>query len=327
MGTISVGRIFCGGLLAAVIGHATTAAVAQDCRAPGACVGKAVPLKPQPVVRPAKGSPDLIKKRRLITTQPARSVGPARQPSRTIGPARGTPPVPTQADSSKLKPPVMSKPTGPAREVGQPSQASTSTGPGSNRGSPEPETKQPSKTTGPAREAAPDKSQTADTGAEKAAKKRPSPAPDDTPKATTRREKADEPASPAKAAKAPSVPTAKASTVTTAALSAAAFSHNNSTMKVVPEGDAVRVVYDKPKAGLEGLGIKPGTPLFEGKKTGPNSYAGEATTFSRNCGTATFPVKGDAKDGTITLRGQKPVRNSDCKVAGYTSETLVFEAK
>ena len=105
------------------------------------------------------------------------------------------------------------------------------------------------------------------------------------------------------------------------------FSHNNSTMKFVPEGDTVRVVYDKPRSGLEGLGIKSGTPLFEGKKTGPNSYAGEATTFSRACGAAKFPVAGEAGGGVVTLRGQKPKRDGKCNVTGYTSETLVFEAQ
>ena len=111
-----------------------------------------------------------------------------------------------------------------------------------------------------------------------------------------------------------------------AAVTAAVYSHNNSTMKFVPEGDTVRVVYDKPRDGLGALGIAPGTPLFVGKKTGPNTYAGEATTFSRKCGAAAYPVAGEASGGTVTLRGQKPVRGGDCNVSGYTSETLVFDA-
>ena len=110
------------------------------------------------------------------------------------------------------------------------------------------------------------------------------------------------------------------------AATAVAYSHNNSTMKFVPDGDTVRVVYDKPRDGLGALGIAPGTPLFVGKKTGPNTYAGEATTFSRKCGAAAYPVAGEASGGTVTLRGQKPVRGGDCNVSGYTSETLVFDA-
>ncbi len=130
---------------------------------------------------------------------------------------------------------------------------------------------------------------------------------------------------PPKSAAAAIAPAAVAVAVAAAA-SAAVYRHNNSTMKFIPEGDGVRVIYDKPRGGLDALGIKAGTPLFEGKKTGPNSYAGEATTFSRNCGTAKFPVAGQSDGGVVTLRGEKPKRGGDCKVTGYSSETLVFEA-
>lgn len=127
---------------------------------------------------------------------------------------------------------------------------------------------------------------------------------------------------PKSAATLSAVPAARATSA-----AAAVYSHNSSTMKFIPEGDVIRVIYDKPRDGLEPLGIKPGTPLFEGKQTGPNTYAGEATTFSRNCGSAKFPVAGQADGGVVTLRGEKPKRDSDCKVTGYSSETLVFEAK
>ena len=128
------------------------------------------------------------------------------------------------------------------------------------------------------------------------------------------------------AAPAPAAATAAVATGAAAAATVS-YSHNNSAMKLVPDGDVVRLIYDKPRDGLEPLGIKPGTPLFEGKKTGANTSAGEATTFSRTCGTAKFPVAGEAQGGTVTLRGQKPVRDGDCKVSGYTGETLTFEAK
>lgn len=122
-------------------------------------------------------------------------------------------------------------------------------------------------------------------------------------------------------------PTLASPAVSGASTRATIYSHNNSTMKFVPDNDTVRVVYDKPRSGLDTLGIKSGTPLFEGKKTGPNTYAGEATTFSRNCGAAKFPVAGEVDGANVTLRGQKPVRGADCNVSGYTSETLVFQAK
>ena len=114
---------------------------------------------------------------------------------------------------------------------------------------------------------------------------------------------------------------------TGAALTGAKWSHNNSTMRVESQGGTMRVLYDQPKSGLAGLGIAPGTPLFDGKKTGANSYAGEATTFSKSCGPAKFQVAGDLSgDGRrLVLRGQKPERGSNCQVSGYRPETLSFE--
>jgi hypothetical protein len=115
--------------------------------------------------------------------------------------------------------------------------------------------------------------------------------------------------------------------LSTGALGGVVWTHNNSRMRVVNAGDEVRVIYEQPRSGLAGLGITPGTPLFEGKKTGPATYAGQATTFSRACGPARFPVAGELSgDGRrLMLRGEKPMRGGSCQVTGYSSETLSFE--
>lgn len=100
-------------------------------------------------------------------------------------------------------------------------------------------------------------------------------------------------------------------------------------MNVVQEGETVKIIYEKPRSGLESLGIASGTPLFVGKQMGPTTYVGEATTFSKRCGVVTYPVSGVAEgDGTrLVLRGQKPERNEDCDVIGTKTETLSFELK
>jgi hypothetical protein len=255
-------------------------------------------------------------------------VGPGRQSPGSTGPARDTGPDKTTGNKE-----FSGKPVGPARGSDQGDTVKT----GASRRDPEP-AKLPAATDDPddkpakrkpaqdavdpskaaARTAKPDDTPAPKQARDSEPKAAASPAP-----ATTRTL-----AAPAGAAGAAAVAAVAAVAATgTLAANAPAYSHNNSTMKLVPEGDAVRLVYDKPKPGLEGLGIKAGTPLFEGKKTGDSTYAGNATTFSRACGTATFPVAGEASGGTVTLRGQKPVRDPDCKVTGYTSETLVFEAK
>ena len=100
-------------------------------------------------------------------------------------------------------------------------------------------------------------------------------------------------------------------------------------MRLVNEGENVRLLYEAPRSGLGDLGINPGTPLFNGRKTGANSYAGEATTFSKQCGGANFPVAGEAtgNGGHVVLRGQAPIRDGRCQVKGYRSETLVFDQR
>ena len=57
------------------------------------------------------------------------------------------------------------------------------------------------------------------------------------------------------------------------------------------------------------------------------TYAGEATTFSTNCGAITYPVSGvaESEGKRLVLRGQKPERNEDCEVIGTKAETLAFE--
>ena len=40
-----------------------------------------------------------------------------------------------------------------------------------------------------------------------------------------------------------------------------------------------------------------------------------------------FPVTGEAEGGRIILHGQAPNRGPKCKVPGYRSEALIFDAK
>lgn len=104
------------------------------------------------------------------------------------------------------------------------------------------------------------------------------------------------------------------------------MTHNSSRMSLASSGNTLTIVYDKPRDGLAGLGIKPGTPLFKGTRDG-DKLSGEATTFTRHCGTRTYPVSGSlTNDGhRVELHGEKPVLGGSCGVAGTTSETLVFD--
>ena len=43
------------------------------------------------------------------------------------------------------------------------------------------------------------------------------------------------------------------------------YDHNGSTMRLERSGGDVRILYERPRAGLEGVGVRPGTLLFEGR--------------------------------------------------------------
>jgi hypothetical protein len=108
------------------------------------------------------------------------------------------------------------------------------------------------------------------------------------------------------------------------------WTHNSSVMQLHNENERFAFVYESPRSGLDNLGIRSGTLLIEGERTGTATFAGQATTFSpRQCGPAAFAVAGEANsDGSrVTLRGQKPNRDGNCQVTGYSGETLVFELR
>src|SRR4029077_13349786 len=93
----------------------------------------------------------------------------------------------------------------------------------------------------------------------------------------------------------------------TAAVSALAphWNHNGSLVSLVSEGAKQRLFYDTPRVGLLDAGVKPGTLLFEGQRTGQN-FEGTAYQFYRTCKARGFPVTGTTSDDRqqIILKGK-----------------------
>ena len=125
------------------------------------------------------------------------------------------------------------------------------------------------------------------------------------------------------------MPAAAAAGGVAVAASAAYWDHNRSVMRMATEAEAVQFIYEVPRGGLGDLGIRSGTLLFDGRNTGGNAYAGNVTTFSRQCGDLAFAVSGEAtSDGNrLIVSGQKPNRDRNCRTSGYRNETLVFELR
>jgi len=108
----------------------------------------------------------------------------------------------------------------------------------------------------------------------------------------------------------------------TAAQADSLWDHNGSVMSLEASAADRKFVYSVPRAGLP---VKVGTVLFSGKRIG-DEYAGTAHRFSSKCPVRSYPVRGPVAEDqkTITLQGQAPRIDDNCKVAGSFQDTLIF---
>lgn len=106
------------------------------------------------------------------------------------------------------------------------------------------------------------------------------------------------------------------------------WSHNGSGMKLTARGEMRTFNYETPRAGLEPNGVYPGTMLFTGTSDG-RTYAGSARIFTKRCGELAFKVEGPIEQGgaRVVLRGKAPKPGRDCRPAGWSEQTLVFDLK
>lgn len=110
------------------------------------------------------------------------------------------------------------------------------------------------------------------------------------------------------------------------------WNHNGSVMLLLLDGENLSIFYDRPKPGLDVIGIGQGTLLFEGTEQPGGFIEGNARTFRNGCPPAEYYVSGTRYDDDINieLKGAAPVRASgECGVTDYSetgsNATLVFE--
>ena len=102
--------------------------------------------------------------------------------------------------------------------------------------------------------------------------------------------------------------------------------HNGSEMRLVAEGKKRSFVYHLPRTGLAEVGIKEGTVLFSGERTG-NRYEGMARRFSIKCANRDYKVGGEITDERRisllgTVQGQDP---KTCRPGPMYDDELEFE--
>jgi hypothetical protein len=107
------------------------------------------------------------------------------------------------------------------------------------------------------------------------------------------------------------------------------YGHNGSEMIVEERGASLHIRYDKPHARLAAAGVKEGTLLFAGRRTG-NKVEGTAYVFKQNCPPAPYAVSGQFDSRyNLVLNGAAPMWDPHtCALIGSSSATrharLVF---
>jgi hypothetical protein len=104
------------------------------------------------------------------------------------------------------------------------------------------------------------------------------------------------------------------------------WSHNGSAMTLEADGEARRFGYMNPRPSLLAVGIRLEAARFDVVRSG-NNYTGTARYWSKQCGVLNFAVTGtvSADERSITISGDAPKLDASCRVAGRSSQTLVFD--
>jgi hypothetical protein len=104
------------------------------------------------------------------------------------------------------------------------------------------------------------------------------------------------------------------------------WDHNGSVVYLVANGQSREFHYQKPRAGMLDVGVRPGSLLFRGEIDN-GQYSGTAYIFSPHCGQIPFQVKGPALDNDerIMLTGQAPRLGRNCRANESFTSNLEFK--
>jgi hypothetical protein len=107
--------------------------------------------------------------------------------------------------------------------------------------------------------------------------------------------------------------------------STSGWNHNNSIMSIRSAGDRVTIFYDQPRQGMIDEGVRRGTVVFDGKRTG-NRLSGTSYVFDRNCSPIPYPDDGVvSSEQEIVLSGRRvPTQLASCQPVAYRVDPSIF---
>lgn len=108
------------------------------------------------------------------------------------------------------------------------------------------------------------------------------------------------------------------------------WTHNGSIMSVTTQEDRIMIYYQQPRQGMIDEGVRPGTLLFDGRRTG-NRLSGTSYVFDRRCGRIPYSDDGNVLSGerSIFLSGRRvPTQlSADCAVVAYRVDPSIIDRR
>jgi hypothetical protein len=103
------------------------------------------------------------------------------------------------------------------------------------------------------------------------------------------------------------------------------WTHNNSIMSIQSVGDRITIYYDQPRQGMIEEGVRRGTVLFEGQRTG-NRLSGKSYVFDRRCNPVPYDDDGVvSSEREIVLSGRRvPSQLAGCQPVAYRVDPNIF---
>lgn len=102
--------------------------------------------------------------------------------------------------------------------------------------------------------------------------------------------------------------------------------HNGSIVGLKKDGLRRTLIYLRPRDGLDAIGIRAGTVLFDGGTPDGSLYQGQSQTFLKRCGSVKFPIAGQVANDNkaISLIGSAPKFDTKCRQTGVGQAALNF---
>jgi hypothetical protein len=103
------------------------------------------------------------------------------------------------------------------------------------------------------------------------------------------------------------------------------WDHNDSIMSIKSIGNRITIYYDQPRQGMMDEGVRRGTLLFDGQRTG-NRLSGTSYVFDRHCNPIPYPDDGVvSSEREIVLSGRRvPTQLADCQPVAYRVDPSIF---